>query len=59
MDIAKAAGKGDKTLEVQGLKLFLEERAYDMLMNTNIDYEEGHGYVFVGAQQSSCGTCSC
>jgi hypothetical protein len=44
MDIAKAALKGDTTLELQGLKLFLEERASDMLMSTMIDFQEGQGF---------------
>ena len=59
MDIAKAALAGDKTLNVNGLKIFLEERASDMLMSTNIDYQEGQGFVLSGMQPSSCGsTCS-
>ena len=56
MDIAKAALKGDTTLELQGLKLFLEERASDMLMSTMIDFKEGQGFVLSGMQPSSCGS---
>ncbi len=56
MDIAKAALRGDTTLEVQGLKLFLEEKANDMLMNTNIDFVESQGFVLAGMKQSSCGS---
>ena len=56
MDIAKAAQNGDKILNVQGLKIFLEERASDMLMSTNIDYQEGQGFVLSGMQPSSCGS---
>ena len=60
MDIAKAAQLGDKTLEMQGLKVFLEERAHEMLMSTNIDFQEGQGFVLTGMQPSSCGSsCSC
>ena len=60
MDIAKAAQRGDMTLELNGLKVFLEERAKDMLMNTNIDFHEGQGFVLSGMQPSSCGSsCSC
>ena len=60
MDIAKAAQRGDATLEVNGLKVFLEERAQDMLMNTNIDFQENQGFVLTGMQPSSCGSsCSC
>ncbi len=56
MDIAKAALKGDTTLDVKGLKIFLEERANDMLMNTNIDFKEAQGFVLTGMQPSSCGS---
>jgi hypothetical protein len=45
---------------LNGLKVFLEERAKDMLMNTNIDFHEGQGFVLSGMQPSSCGSsCSC
>jgi Fe-S cluster assembly iron-binding protein IscA len=60
MDIAKAAQMGDKTIEMKGLKVFLEERAHEMLMSTNIDFQEGQGFVLTGMQPSSCGSsCSC
>ncbi len=60
MDIAKAAMKGDTTLELNGLKIFLEDRASAMLMSTNIDFQEGQGFVLSGMQPSSCGSsCSC
>jgi Fe-S cluster assembly iron-binding protein IscA len=55
MDIAKEALRGDTTLEVNGLKVFLEERANGMLMNTNIDFHEGQGFILTG-MQSSCGS---
>jgi Fe-S cluster assembly iron-binding protein IscA len=61
MDIAKAAQAGDTTLEQNGLKVFLEERANQMLASTTIDFSEGQGFVLSGMQKesSSCGTCSC
>ena len=60
MDIAKAAMKGDTTLELNGLKLFLEDKASAMLMTTNIDFQEGQGFVLSGMQPSSCGSsCNC
>ncbi len=62
MDIAKAAQAGDTTLEKDGLKLFLEERANSMLATTTIDFNEGQGFVLSGMQPqgSSCGgSCSC
>ena len=60
MDIAKAAQKGDMTLEVTGLKIFLEEKANSMLQNTSIDFQESQGFVLTGMQPSACGSsCSC
>jgi Fe-S cluster assembly iron-binding protein IscA len=60
MDIANDAVMGDTTVELQGLKLFLEARANDMLASTSIDFQEGQGFVLTGAQPSSCGSsCSC
>lgn len=56
MDIAKAALRGDTTLELNGLKIFLEERANDMLKDTNIDFVESQGFVLTGMQPSSCGS---
>jgi Fe-S cluster assembly iron-binding protein IscA len=59
MDIAKAAQVGDMTMEKDGLRVFLEERANSMLANTIIDFNDNQGFVLTGMQQSSCGTCSC
>ncbi len=56
MDIAKEALRGDTTLEVNGLRVFLEERANSMLTNTNIDFNEGQGFVLTGMQPSSSGS---
>ena len=56
MDIAKAAQTGDITIELDGLKVFLEERANGMLMNTSIDFQEAQGFVLAGMQPSSCGS---
>ena len=56
MDIAKAAAQGDITLEKDGLKLFLEQKANDMLNTTNIDFVEAQGFVLTGMQQSGCGS---
>jgi Fe-S cluster assembly iron-binding protein IscA len=56
MDIAKAALKGDTTLELNGLRVFLEDRANEMLKSTNIDFHEGQGFVLSGMQPSSCGS---
>ena len=60
MDIAKAAEAGDTTLDVQGLKVFLEEKATVMLASTSIDFMENQGFVLTGMQPSACGSsCSC
>jgi Fe-S cluster assembly iron-binding protein IscA len=59
MDIAKAAQAGDMTIEKDGLRVFLEERANSMLANTTIDFNDNQGFVLTGMQQSSCGSCSC
>ncbi len=60
MDVAKAAQAGDITLEQNGLKVFLEDRANQMLASTIIDFAEGQGFVLSGMkQESSCGSCSC
>ena len=60
MDIAKNAMVGDTTLELHGLKVFLEERANAMLSGTSIDFHEDQGFVLKGMQPSSCGSsCSC
>ncbi len=56
MDIAKAAQTGDTTLEVNGLKIFLEERANSMLTSTSIDFQEHQGFILTGMQPSSCGS---
>jgi len=60
MDVAKAAQAGDTTFEKDGLKVFLEDRANQMLNSTVIDFAEGQGFVLSGMkQESSCGSCSC
>jgi Fe-S cluster assembly iron-binding protein IscA len=60
MDIAKAPQEGDRTLAVNGLKIFLEEKADSMLQNTSIDFQENQGFVLKGMQPSACGSsCSC
>jgi Fe-S cluster assembly iron-binding protein IscA len=55
MDIAKEALRGDTTLELSGLRVFIEERANTMLENTNIDFNDKQGFILSG-MQSSCGS---
>jgi len=65
MDIAKAAANGDTTIEKEGLRIFIEQRASEMLNSTTIDFVESQGFVLTGMQQqqqqsscgSSCSTC--
>jgi Fe-S cluster assembly iron-binding protein IscA len=60
MDIAKEALRGDTTLELNGLRVFLEEKANSMLTNTSIDFSEGQGFILTGMQSgcgSSCSSC--
>ena len=60
MDIAKKAKEGDTTIELHGLKLFLEERANELLASMSIDFHEEQGFVLKGMQPSTCGSsCSC
>ena len=59
MDIADGAHEGDTTIDKDGLKVFIETMAREMLSSTTIDFTEGRGFVMTGMQQSSCGTCSC
>ena len=36
------------TLEVNGVKIFLEEKANSMLQDTSIDFQENQGFVLTG-----------
>lgn len=46
------------TLEKDGLRVFVERKAGEMLDTTTIDFSEGQGFILTG-MQSSCGSCSC
>lgn len=54
MDIVKDPMYGDKTLEKDGLKVFIEKAADMMLANATIDFVSGQGFVINGMQGSSC-----
>jgi Fe-S cluster assembly iron-binding protein IscA len=55
MDIANSAQFGDTTIEKDGLKIFLEQRAGAMLSGATIDYTEARGFSISNAQSS--GSC--
>ncbi len=60
MDIAKDAQPGDATIEEDGLRVFLEQRAQEMLVNTTIDFQDRRGFVLSGGTpQDSCSSSSC
>jgi len=54
MDIANSAQDGDSTLEKDGLKVFLEKRANELLSNATIDFSYNQGFTITGIPQSSC-----
>jgi len=54
MDIAKNAQHGDITLKNDGLRVFLEQLANDMLSEATIDFHDEYGFVISGTQQTSC-----
>lgn len=54
MDIAESAARGDETLEMGGLKVYLEKEANRQLKSATIDYNDARGFVISGQQQGSC-----
>lgn len=54
MDIAMDAEKDDITLEKDGLKVFLEREANNLLSGASIDFSEKEGFIISGMQQTSC-----
>lgn len=54
MDIANSAQDVDSTLEKDGLKVFLEKRANELLSNATIDFSDEQGFVITGMSQSPC-----
>ncbi|MBI5409347.1 MAG: iron-sulfur cluster assembly accessory protein [Nitrospirae bacterium] len=58
IDIVEEPAAGDKTLEKNGLKVFMDENTYKSLEGMNIDYiQEGEreGFVLTGGNAPSCG----
>ncbi len=54
MGIATAPEDGDYTLEKDGLRVFLDKEANNMLSDATIDFSEEHGFGITGMNQSSC-----
>jgi Fe-S cluster assembly iron-binding protein IscA len=53
MDIAKGAEKEDVTLVKDGLKVFLEKEANELLSEATIDFSGERGIIISGMRQSS------
>ncbi|MCX7794647.1 MAG: hypothetical protein N2257_09645 [Thermodesulfovibrionales bacterium] len=55
MDIAKEPFVTDKVMEFNGLKLYLDLWAQNLLSEATIDYSEGYGFTITGASEpGSC-----
>jgi len=54
MGVAPAPEDGDLTLEKDGLKLFLDKEANNMLLNATIDFSDDQGFAISGMNQSPC-----
>jgi len=59
MDIAETPQPEDTTMDRDGLKVFVQPMAMDMLATTTIDFKEGYGFVLTGMQPSSCSSKGC
>jgi Fe-S cluster assembly iron-binding protein IscA len=57
MGVAPDPEDGDLTLEKDGLKVFLDKEANNMLLNATIDFSDDQGFAITGMNQSSC-SCS-
>lgn len=55
MDIAREPYATDKVIEVEGLKIFLDMWAQNILSQATIDYSNEYGFTITGASQS--GSC--
>lgn len=55
MDIAKEPYATDSVMEFDGLKLYLDMWAHNILAQATIDYSEGYGFTITGASEpGSC-----
>ncbi len=54
MDIAEEPENQDITIERDGLRVFLEKMAGNMLSGATIDYSDDRGFIIIGMPQTSC-----
>jgi len=54
MDVASEAKDGDATIEINGLKIFVEKEAGDLLAAATIDFSDDQGFTIKGMPRSSC-----
>ncbi len=55
MDIVREPYATDSVMEFDGLKLFLDMWAQNILLGATIDYSEGYGFTITGASEpGSC-----
>ncbi len=57
MDIAREPYATDELIEIDGLKLYLDLWAQNILSQATIDYAEGYGFTITGASEIGS-TCS-
>ncbi len=54
MDMAEKAESGDETIDVSGLKIFLDIEAGKLLGGATIDYSDQQGFIITGMPRASC-----
>lgn len=54
MDIAPEPEEKDITIEKDGLRMFLEKEAGNILSSATIDYSDESGFIITGLPQTSC-----
>jgi iron-sulfur cluster assembly accessory protein len=60
ISITENAMEGDKLLEKEGLKIFIDPAAYDDLAKAVIDFtDEERGFVIQGLESSECSSGCC
>ncbi len=54
IDTADSPKKGDIILKKNGVKVFLEKEASQLLSDASIDFEDKRGFIISGMQRTSC-----
>lgn len=54
IDIADNAESGDEILDKDGIKIFLEKRAGNLLGSATIDFTDSQGFIITGMPRTSC-----